>query len=46
VNNFITGSQDGNLSLWYTKKKRPIFTVRKAHEGCWITALVKSICLF
>ncbi|QPG74184.1 hypothetical protein FOA43_001508 [Brettanomyces nanus] len=28
---FVTGSDNGNVSLWSTSKKKPIFTVRQAH---------------
>lgn len=28
---FVTGSDNGNVCLWSTSKKKPIFTVRQAH---------------
>ncbi|SSD61232.1 probable Ribosomal RNA-processing protein 9 [Saccharomycodes ludwigii] len=28
---FVTGSDNGNISLWSTSKKKPIFTYRTAH---------------
>eukprot|EP01095_Lingulamoeba_sp_RSL-Kostka_P002813 TRINITY_DN1372_c0_g1_i1.p1 TRINITY_DN1372_c0_g1~~TRINITY_DN1372_c0_g1_i1.p1 ORF type:complete len:492 (-),score=163.50 TRINITY_DN1372_c0_g1_i1:36-1511(-) len=30
---FITGSQDGSISLWHINKKKPIYTVSKAHKS-------------
>uniref|UniRef100_A0A7S2WJG3 Uncharacterized protein n=1 Tax=Mucochytrium quahogii TaxID=96639 RepID=A0A7S2WJG3_9STRA len=36
---FVTGSQDGFLSLWHTMKKKPCSVVRNAHDGTWISAI-------
>ena len=44
---FVTGSQDNSVSLWTMFKKRPVFTVRDAHQQAavgnpcrsWIHAL-------
>eukprot|EP01017_Pseudomicrothorax_dubius_P035065 TRINITY_DN4869_c0_g1_i1.p1 TRINITY_DN4869_c0_g1~~TRINITY_DN4869_c0_g1_i1.p1 ORF type:complete len:480 (-),score=129.95 TRINITY_DN4869_c0_g1_i1:113-1552(-) len=39
-NAYLSGSQDGNISLWSNAKKKPIYTLHVPHgEGNWITAL-------
>jgi len=38
-NNFVTGSESGNLDLWSMSKKKPIFTLEKAHDNNWITSI-------
>ena len=37
---YFTGSQDGSINIWSLKKKKPIFSLKDAHSGGWITALV------
>eukprot|EP01083_Nonionella_stella_P210644 762413_1 len=41
INNdlFVCGGQDGALSLWSTKKKKPLYVERNAHGGKWICSL-------
>ena len=36
---FVTGGQDGSLSLWKISKKKPFKKYQNAHGGEWITAL-------
>lgn len=39
-NNFVTGSQDGTLSLWDVSRKKPTASVRDAHgPGTWICSV-------
>lgn len=35
---YVSGSESGSLSLWSANKKKPIYNVRDAHNGKWITA--------
>ena len=37
-NILVTGSQDGCLQLWSTDKKKPVETMRNAHQGEWISS--------
>lgn len=43
---FLTGSQDNTISLWHTKKKKPLCSVSLCHEDNWITSLVTNILFF
>eukprot|EP01015_Nassula_variabilis_P023782 TRINITY_DN4482_c0_g2_i3.p3 TRINITY_DN4482_c0_g2~~TRINITY_DN4482_c0_g2_i3.p3 ORF type:complete len:127 (+),score=20.78 TRINITY_DN4482_c0_g2_i3:65-445(+) len=36
---FISGSQDGSVSLWGLGKKKPVYSLENAHDGKWITSL-------
>jgi ribosomal RNA-processing protein 9 len=41
---FLSGTNDGALSLWHISKKKPLFTAYKAHQDekmntTWITAV-------
>ncbi|EFC45002.1 U3 small nucleolar interacting protein 2 [Naegleria gruberi] len=38
-NCFLSGSQDGSLSLWLKTKKKPISHFPSAHGGEWITSV-------
>jgi len=36
---FVTGSQEGLLSLWTSSRKKPTALVRDAHSGTWLTSV-------
>jgi len=38
-NHFVTGSQDGLVSLWTLKNKRALHEIPKSHGDGWVTAL-------
>lgn len=35
---FVSGSNDGHLAVWHINKKKPLLTVKNAHNG-WICSL-------
>jgi ribosomal RNA-processing protein 9 len=35
---YLTGSENGSVSLWSANKKKPVYNIRDAHSGKWITA--------
>lgn len=35
---YVTGDDQGTIELWSSRSRKPVFQVRKAHDG-WITAL-------
>lgn len=35
---YLSGSESGALSLWSVNKKKPVYNIRDAHNGKWITA--------
>jgi ribosomal RNA-processing protein 9 len=35
---YLSGSENGSVSLWSVNKKKPIYNVRDAHSGNWITS--------
>jgi len=37
--NFVTGSQDGSISLWAVNKSKPLHSIKHAHGDCWMTAV-------
>jgi ribosomal RNA-processing protein 9 len=36
---YVTGGDDGSLSLWFNGKKKPVHVVRNAHGGKWISSV-------
>ena len=41
---FVTGGDDGSVALWGAHKKKPMYTVRNAHqtpagEPCWVACV-------
>lgn len=47
--NFVSGAANGSISVWTTKKRKPLCTISKAHgcdsvtgESRWITAMAAS----
>jgi len=36
---FVTGSQDGSISIWDLGLKKPRSTLPNAHGGRWVTAV-------
>lgn len=37
---YVTGGDDGSLSLWFNGRKKPVFVVRNAHgAGNWISSV-------
>lgn len=38
---FISGSNDGSIALWHVSKKKPLFSLKKAHESSsnWICSV-------
>ena len=37
--NFVTGSQDGTISMWNLAKKKPKAVIEESHDNGWISAL-------
>lgn len=36
---YITGGDDGSLSLWFNGRKKPVCVIANAHDGKWISSL-------
>ena len=36
---FVTGSQDGEISMWNVEKVKPVCSVKGAHSSGWVSAL-------
>jgi len=43
---FVTGSQDGSVSLWAANKSKAIHSIKQAHGDAWVTAVVRPFLLF
>lgn len=38
---FVSGSDDGHMSIWHVNKKKPMVTVKNAHAG-WICSVAAA----
>ncbi|KAG2767917.1 hypothetical protein JG687_00004000 [Phytophthora cactorum] len=36
---YVTGGDDGSLSLWFNGRKKPVCVVPNAHDGKWISSV-------
>ncbi|KAH7479601.1 hypothetical protein PRIC1_008859 [Phytophthora ramorum] len=36
---YVTGGDDGSLSLWFNGRKKPVCVIPNAHNGKWISSL-------
>ncbi|RLN92998.1 hypothetical protein BBJ28_00016427 [Nothophytophthora sp. Chile5] len=36
---YVTGGDDGSLSLWFNGRKKPVCVVANAHDGKWISSV-------
>ncbi|CAH0513326.1 unnamed protein product [Peronospora belbahrii] len=36
---YVTGGDDGSLSLWFNGRKKPVCVVSNAHDGKWVSSV-------